>query len=50
MNRKAMAEWLRSYIEENEDEIAWRDSIVLEAIRLELEPDDEDHTDGNRDA
>lgn len=46
LTRSAMAEWLRSYLEENEDEISWRDSIVLEAIRVELEQDT-DHTNGS---
>ena len=36
MNRAQLAEWLDAFIEATQDEIAWRDSLVLEAISREL--------------
>ena len=36
MNREQLADWLDSFIEATQDDIAWRDGIVLEAIATEL--------------
>lgn len=40
MDREQMADWLDSFLEAEQDSIAWRDGIVLEVVARELRSTD----------